>query len=242
MSIISKALEDYSKKLLTPSTYRSENFFKKSVQVLRLSLDSYSSRKNRPLHQHNKHFLDLDQICLFKDLLDKLFSSLKLDGFAENLLKILDLFGSFQGYEEIDLYIGALSQQVEYLKFLLDVCENQKTNYMKEFCALFESCKKQIDKASVDGVKNLKLDESNPDITYYETAIRYLEKYTDKDCLKTQAMAYKNIGRIYRSRQNYKDACNNYLLSIGKDSENWPLLEQIGDILIEQGGSDGVAL
>ncbi|MCX4084237.1 hypothetical protein N7281_05215 [Rickettsia hoogstraalii] len=121
-------------------------------------------------------------------------------------------------------------QQIEYNKFLSQVCDNQPLDYTFMERAV-QQCKTILTNSLEEAIKSIKIEDNHPDIAYYEKAIDYLDLYkNDPNCTKQKANAYKNLGNIYNDQNNYKEAMLNYKKALDSNNELLYIYEKLPTI------------
>jgi hypothetical protein len=137
-------------------------------------------------------------VFAFGTLCHEVLSS-KVDSFEaglkmlHNILLVFEEFASGDNKVQLKKYIQeydyALKQQIDYLKLFSQLCDKEMPEFFETLKDTIAECQEKIDIDFERAVKSMVI-APNQEISYYETAIKYLDLYKgEPECIKN-----KNVG------------------------------------------------
>lgn len=163
------------------------SFYKEISKLLPQSIE-YEPLIRLPEHNKSEHFINLSYTRSLQEVL-----SSKVDSFdaclviLHNILRVFEEFASSNNKVQLKKYIQeydyALKQQIDYLKLFSQLCDKEMPEFFEMLKDKIAECKGKIDINFEKAVKSMVL-EPDQAISYYQTAIEYLDMYkNDPECI-----------------------------------------------------------
>ena len=215
-----------------------QNVFMRSHDVIERWLPK-SLNKNINTTDNNsywkEYFAELDLLTSLKNSFEKVSNNQGANKEREAVIDALKIFKEFAATailkQEIQEYTHVFAQQIEYVKFLSDVCNEKNVDYTC-ITNTVTNCANTLKTNLEQQIKSLKIDSTQKDIAYYEKAIKYLELYPqDTNCIKAKAASYYHIGTIHEDKHEPDKALANYVKGIKFDKTLSTTYEKVGDLL-----------
>jgi tetratricopeptide (TPR) repeat protein len=170
--------------------------------------------------------------------------SSKVDSFEaglkmlHNILLVFEEFASGDNKVQLKKYIQeydyALKQQIDYLKLFSQLCDKEMPEFFETLKDTIAECQEKIDIDFERAVKSMVI-APNQEISYYETAIKYLDLYKgEPECIKNKAKAYYHLGLIYDEEGNTEEALQHYFKARELDKELAPVYTKVGDLFFSK--------
>jgi len=219
------------------STFTS--FYKDISNLLPQTIE-YEPLIRLPDHSRSEHFINLSYMRALQEVL-----SSKVDSFEaglkmlHNILLVFEEFASGDNKAQLKKYIQeydyALKQQIDYLQLFSQLCDKEMPEFFEMLKGTITECKGKIDIDVERAVKSMVI-APDQGISYYETAIKYLDLYKgEPECVKNKAKAYYHLGLIYDEEGNTEQALQHYFKARELDKELAPVYTKVGDLFFSKG-------
>lgn len=210
------------------------SFYKDISNLLPQTIE-YETLMRLPEHNRSDHFVNLSYMRALQEVL-----SSKVDSFEaglkmlHNILLVFEEFASGDNKVQLKKYIQeydyALKQQMDYLKLFSQLCDKEMPEFFETLKDTIAECQGKIDIDFERAVKSMVI-APNQEISYYETAIKYLDLYKgEPECIKNKAKAYYHLGLIYDEEGNTEQALQHYFKARELDKELAPVYTKVGDL------------
>jgi len=214
------------------------SFYAEISKLLPQSIE-YESLIRLPEHNRSDHFVNLSYMRALQEVL-----SSKVDSFEaglkmlHNILLVFEEFASGDNKVQLKKYIQeydyALKQQIDYLKLFSQLCDKEMPEFFETLKDTIAECQGKIDIDFERAVKSMVI-APNQEISYYETAIKYLDLYKgEPECIKNKAKAYYHLGLIYDEEGNTEEALQHYFKARELDKELAPVYTKVGDLFFSK--------
>ena len=204
---------EYTNTLAT-STNSNSNFTKIAL------LDDLKNRPSQELNQEMSAF-----ITNFWDNGDKFTRTI---GMLDQLLQIIANY-SDDDVRPIIIKAGqALKQQAHFVLFFSDLCkEGNIEEYGEALFNEFIKLPNTIAGLLEESIKSIDLmDDQTAD--YYDEAVKYLQRYSDDDCIEKQALASSFLGDFYGKNNDSLTASTHYIHSVGLNPQDSTTYNKLG--------------
>jgi tetratricopeptide (TPR) repeat protein len=214
------------------------SFYAEISKLLPQSIE-YEPLIRLPEHNRSDHFVNLSYMRALQEVL-----SSKVDSFEaglkmlHNILLVFEEFASGDNKVQLKKYIQeydyALKQQIDYLKLFSQLCDKEMPEFFETLKDTIAECQEKIDIDFERAVKSMVI-APNQEISYYETAIKYLDLYKgEPECIKNKAKAYYHLGLIYDEEGNTEEALQHYFKARELDKELAPVYTKVGDLFFSK--------
>ena len=214
------------------------SFYAEISKLLPQSIE-YEPLIRLPEHTSSEHFVNLSYMRALQEVL-----SSKVDSFEaglkmlHNILLVFEEFASGDKKAQLKKYIQeydyALKQQIDYLKLFSQLCDKEMPEFFETLKDTIAECQGKIDIDFERAVKSMVI-VPNQEISYYETAIKYLDLYKgEPECIKNKAKAYYHLGLIYDEEGNTEEALQHYFKARELDKELAPVYTKVGDLFFSK--------
>ena len=216
----------------------------KTIEKLLPKSIAHLSPRHLPEHKDSKegeYFTDIAVLSCLRDVINvgstlSMANTNETLGFLNNILKTFEEYiGSGSRQQEllksqIQGYTYVINQQMEYIKFFSKLCGQEILGYLSALKQPIVACKGAVLKNLEVAVKSIVIAPNHTDQEYYNTALKYLKLYCDKEW-STKAQATTHIYLAELSEPN--EAIGHYLKSLHLDKKLPTIYSKLGDLLFK---------